>query len=203
MLKISPKRVAGALAVVVAASLVAIALVAIPSMIHRDRNAALRKTLDLVPGSLLHARNFHWTQMKGDHKQWELSAREASYSDDKTALKLREPDLLMVLDDGKTLILHAASAELKLNGKHIDEARLNGGLELKYGDIELSTAEATFVPDSDVLQASGPVEIRSPGFTVSGVGLEAHPRARRFSLQHQVRTELRKGATTGAGSTKS
>jgi len=145
MFKISPKRAAGALAAVGAASLVAIALVAIPSMIHRDRNEALRKTLDLVPGALLHARNFHWTQMKGDRKQWELSAREASYSDDKTTLKLREPDLLMVLEDGKTLMLHAASAELKLNGKHIDEARLNGGLELKYGDIELSTADATFV----------------------------------------------------------
>ena len=203
MFKISPKRVAGALAAVVAVSLVAIALVAVPAMIHRDRSEALRKTLGLVPGSLLHARNFHWTQMKGDHKQWELSAREASYSADKTTLKLREPDLLMVLEDGKTVMLHAASAELKLNGKHIDEARLNGGLELKYGDIELNTAEATFVPDSDMLQASGPVEIRSPGFTVSGVGLEAHPRARRFSLQNQVRTELKKGATTGAGSTKS
>src|SRR3990172_9023506 len=90
MFKISPRRAAGALAAVGAASLVAIALVAIPSMIHRDRNEALRKTLDLVPGALLHARNFHWTQMKGDRKQWELSAREASYSDDKTTLKLRE-----------------------------------------------------------------------------------------------------------------
>jgi len=59
MFKISPKRVAGALAAVVAVSLVAIALVAVPAMIHRDRSEALRKTLGLVPGSLLHARNFH------------------------------------------------------------------------------------------------------------------------------------------------
>ncbi len=188
---------------VVAASLAAIALVAVPKMIHGDPNAALRKTLDMVPGSLLHASNFHWTQMKGDRKQWELWAREASYSDDKTGLRLREPDLLMELDDGKILKLHAASADLKMNGKHIDEARLNGGFEMKYDDIEISMAEATFVPDRDVLLASGPVEIRSPGFTVNGIGLEAHPKARRFALQRQVRTELRKEAPTGAGSTKS
>ncbi len=186
-----------------AASLVAIALVAVPKMIHGDRNAALRKSLDMVPGSLLHASNFHWTQMKGDRKQWELWAREASYSDDKTALRLREPNLLMVLDDGKVVKLSAAGADLKMNGKHIDEARLNGGLEMKYDDIEISMTEATFVPDRDLLQASGPVEIRSPGFTVNGVGLEAHPKAQRFALQHQVRTELKKGATIGAGSTKS
>ncbi len=200
MLKISPKMVAGTLAVVGAASLVAIAVVAIPKMIHGDPNAALRKTLDMVPGSLLHASNFHWTQMKGDRKQWELWAREASYSDDKTVLKLREPDLLMELDDGKIVKLHSATADLKMNGKHIEEAWLKGGLKIKYEDVEISMTEATFMPDRDVLQTSGPVEIQSPGFTVNGVGLEGHPKARRFALQHQVSTELRKGTTTSAGS---
>jgi LPS export ABC transporter protein LptC len=198
----SPRRVAAALAAVGAATLLMIALFSVRAVIHRDRGRALRRALDLVPGTLLHARNFHWTQMKGDRKLWELNAGEASYSNDKTSLKLREPELSMVLDDGKTLMLHAAMAELKLTGNHINQAQLSGGLDLTYGDIALSTAEATFWPDRDMIQAPGPVQVRSPGFNVTGVGLEAHPRARLFALQHEVRTEIKREAS-GARSKKS
>ncbi len=187
----SPRRVAAVLAAAGVISLIVIALIAVPAIRRHAQDRALRRTLDLVPGVLLHARGFHWTQMKGDRKQWELSAREASYSNDKTSLKLRQPELLMVLDDGKTLLLHAASAELKLSGNHIDQAELGGGLELKYGDVALSTTAATFVPDRDLLEAPGPVEVRSPDFDVSGIGLEAHPRARLFEVQSQVSTRLK------------
>ena len=193
---------AAALAAVGAATLLVIALLSVRAVIHRDRGRALRKALDLVPGTLLHARNFHWTQMKGDRKLWELNAGEASYSNDKTSLKLREPELSMVLDDGKTMMLHAAMAELSLNGNHVNQAHLSGGLDLTYGDVALTTAEATFWPDRDMIQASGPVQVRSPGFNVTGVGLEAHPRARLFALQHEVRTEIKREAS-GGGSKKS
>jgi len=198
----SPKRVAGALAAVGTAALIAIAWFAVPAVIHHNRDRALRRALDLVPGTLLHARNFHWTQMKGDRQQWELNADEAAYSNDKTLLNLRQPELTMVLDDGKTLVLHAASAKLKLTGNHIKEALLTGGLELTYGDLWFATGEATFWPDADTIQAPGPVHVRSPGFDVTGVGMEAHPRARLFALQHQVRTEIKREAS-GAGSKKS
>lgn len=193
---------AAALAAVGAATLLAIAFFSVRAVIHRDRSRTLERALNLVPGALLHARNFHWTQMKGDHKLWELNAGEASYSDDKTSLVLRKPVLRMVAEDGKILLLHAARADLKLNGDHINQAYLSGGLDLTYGDVELITTEATFWPDRDIIQGSGPVQVRMPGFNVTGVGLEAHPRARLFALQHEVRTEIKREAN-GAGSKKS
>ncbi len=202
MAKMSPRRVAAALAAVGAATLLAIAWFSVRAVIHRDRGGALKRALDLVPGALLHARNFHWTQMKGEHKLWELNAAEASYSNDKTSLELRKPVLTMVLDDGKVLLLHAARADLTLNGDHINQAHLSGGLDLNYGDVELTTTEATFWPDRDMIQGSGPVQVRMPGFDVTGVGLEGHPRARLFALQHEVSTEIKREAR-GAGSKKS
>jgi len=198
----SPRRVSAALAAVGAAALLAITFFSVRAVIHRDRGKALRRALDLVPGAMLHARNFHWTQMKGDRKLWELNAGEASYSNDKTSLELRKPVLTMVLDDGKILLLHAAKADLKLNGNSINQAYLSGGLDLIYGDTELTTAEATFWPDRDMIQGPGPVKVRMPGLNVTGVGLEAHPQARLFALQHEVRTEIKREAS-GAGSKKS
>jgi len=198
----SPRRVAAGLAVIGAATLLVIALFSVRAVIHRDRNKALRKALDLVPGALLHARDFHWTQMKGGHKLWELNAGEAAYSNDKTMLTLKQPQLTMIMDDGKSLQLHAAKAALQLNGNHITKAHLIGGLDLIYGEVELKTDEATFWPDQDMIRGSGPVQVRMPGFDITGVGLEAHPRARMFALQHDVRTEIKREAGRG-GSNKS
>jgi LPS export ABC transporter protein LptC len=202
MAKMSPRRVAAALAIMGAATLAVLGFFSVRAVIHRDSKKALRQALDLVPGALLHAHNFHWTQRKGDHKAWELNASEASYSNDKTSLVLNNPVLSMVTEDGKTLLLHAARADLKLKGDHIDQAYLSGGLDLTYGDVNLTTTEATFWPDRDMIQGAGPVKVRMPGFDVTGVGLEAHPQARLFALQHEVRTEIKREAK-GAGSKKS
>jgi LPS export ABC transporter protein LptC len=199
----SPRRVAAALAVVGAATLLGIALVSIRAVIREDPAKALKYGLDLVPGALLHARNFHWTQMKGNHKLWELNAGEAAYSKDKTALILKKPELTMVLDDGKTFLLHAAQAELQLNGNHINQAHLTGGLDLTYGDVQIKTNEATFWPDRDMIQGSGPVQVHMTDLDVSGVGLEAHPRARLFALRHDVSTEIKREAARGGSKTSS
>ncbi|HTY56987.1 MAG TPA: LPS export ABC transporter periplasmic protein LptC [Candidatus Binataceae bacterium] len=198
----SPRRVAAVLAAVGAAILAVVALYSVRAVIHHDRGKLLSKGLDLVPGSLLHVRNFHWTQMKGDHKQWELNAGEAAYSDDKTVLNLKKPVLTMILDDGKSFELHADHAELKLNGNHINQAHLTGGLDLNYGEVEIKTDEATFWPDRDMVQTSGAVQVHMPDLEVSGVGMEAHPRARLFALQHDVHTEIKRETVRG-GTNKS
>ena len=56
-----------------------------------------------MPNALLHAHNLKWTQMSGGLSQWHLSAREASYSHDKTSLVLTDAELSMVSKDGKNV----------------------------------------------------------------------------------------------------
>src|SRR5207249_5584959 len=78
--RMSPKRAARLLAGAGVAALAIIAVVGVVVIRGHQRQQILRQGLALVPGSLLHAKNFHWTQMKGDEKQWELVAGDASYS---------------------------------------------------------------------------------------------------------------------------
>jgi lipopolysaccharide export system protein LptC len=65
---------------------------------------------------------------------------------------------------------------------------LSGGLRINYGDYVLTTDEATFAPDKDLVNAPGQVEVDGQGLTVTGVGLTGHPNERSFSLLSQTNT---------------
>jgi LPS export ABC transporter protein LptC len=195
----SPRQIAKTLAGIGIAALTVIVIAAVWIIKSRElERALLAKSISVEPGSLLHAKNFHWTQMKGNKEQWQLVASEASYGEDRSSLTLEDPKLTMVLDDGKPVSAQAHRVYLKVTGQHVNRAEFSGGLVLNYGDMKLNTDGGTFLPDSDLLEADGPVLISGNGFKVSAVGLEARPRARTFTLKHQVVTDFTAGAVRAA-----
>ena len=186
----SPRRVARVLALLGAIALMAIVAVTVRVVNERSAQQKLQTVAATVPGALLHAHNFHWTQLRGDQSQWVLKAKDASYSNDKTSILLLEPRLSMTAQDGKHLSLSAAQAILKVRGNHISRADMSGGLTIDYGDFVVMTGQAIFFPDSDQVQAPGAVRINGPGINVAGTGLSGHPRERVFQLLNQVTTVI-------------
>lgn len=190
----SPKRIARALGAVGAVALCVIVIVTVRVVRHRSVRRAFENAAGLLPDSLLHAHNFHWTQMKGSQNQWVLKAKDASYAADKTSLVLSGVDLAMTTaTDGKRFELVADHALLHLNGNHISTANLDGGIVVHYGDYVISTEKAIFAPDTDQLTAPGAVKIEGQGLTLTGVGLSGHPKAEVFQLLNQVSTEITPG----------
>ena len=186
----SPRRIARVLASVGAVALVAIVVVTVWVVRNRKDVKVLTNAAGLLPGALLHARNFHWTQMKGDQSQWILQAKDASYAADKTSMVLKGADLSMISKDGKKVELVAPLATLQMEGNHIGRADLSGGLTVHYGDFVLTTDQAIFAPDDDELQAPGAVRIEGQGLTVTGVGLRGHPKEEEFQLLNEVSTRI-------------
>jgi LPS export ABC transporter protein LptC len=184
----SPRRVAKAMGLFGAAALAAVLVVAVWVVRHRAPVTTLQQMANVVPGALLHARNLKWTQMSGGQSQWHLSARDASYSRDKTSLVLTDAELSMVSKDGKNVEVSAPRAEISVTGNHINQAHLSGGLRINYGDFVLKTDEATFTPDQDIVNAPGEVTVQGQGLTVRGVGMTGHPNERNFSLLSQTNT---------------
>jgi LPS export ABC transporter protein LptC len=185
----SPRRIAKLLAGVGAIALAL--LLAVTAVVVRHRAAGSKLAVavtGVIPGTLLHAHNFHWTQIKGSQNKWVLQAKDATYSNDKTSIVLIEPQLSMVAQDGQRVELTANLAKLKLSGNHITQANLSGGLVMHYGNFVLTTAEASFMPDGDRLEADGPVKIESPDLIVTGIGLSGHPNTQSFELHKQVNT---------------
>lgn len=185
------------------ASLIAVLVIVVAAVwvVHsRDREQRLlARSVKLVPGSLLHAHNFHWTQMKGDKRQWQLRAREADYGADRKSARLKDATLTMTLPDGKRLMARADRVLLKLSGSHVTQANFSGSLALDYDGMKLMTTSAVFVPDKDELDAPGRVHIIGQDFQISGVGLVAHPRAQTMTLKAQVDTELVANRHAAAG----
>ncbi len=144
----------------------------------------------LIPGSFLHAHNFHWTQIKGGEQQWVLTARDANYSNDKTSLVLDEPVISMVSSDGKPVTIQAPKADLKLDRNQVKRAHMSGGTQIHYGDFVLTTDEATFLPDADQVDAPGLVTIVGEGIKVTGIGMTGHTKTRQFELRKQVSTDI-------------
>jgi LPS export ABC transporter protein LptC len=186
----SPRRIARLLALLGTFALLIILVVTVMVVRQRSAQQKLQSVAAIVPGALLHAHNFNWTQMRGDQSQWVLKANDASYSNDKTSILLLEPQLSMTAKDGKHVYLAAARALLTVNGNHISRAEMSGGLKVDYGDFVLKTESATFLPDNDQLHASGAVKISGPGLDVAGVGLSGHPKAQTFQLLKEVKTVI-------------
>jgi LPS export ABC transporter protein LptC len=186
----SPRRIAKALAGFGGVALFVLLLVTVLVVRHRAGTQALQAAVAVVPGTLLHAHNFHWTQMKAGERQWVLNATDAAYSNDKTSLKLINADLSMTSNDGKPVNVKAPQAVLFLKGNHVTRADLSGGTTIHYGDFVLTTNAATFLPDDDHVEAAGSVTIEGDGVQVTGVGLTGNPKTRVFELHDQVVTHI-------------
>ena len=184
----SPRQIAKALAGFGAVALIVLLVATIWIVRHRSATQVLQTTAGLVPGTLLRAHNFHWTQMKSGERQWVLTAGEADYSADKTTLKLTDAVVTMVSSDGKPVVVNSPHADLTLNGNHVTRAYLTGGTVIHFGDYVLSTDSATFMPDDDQVDAPGLVTVVGDGLKVTGIGLSGHPKTRVFQLQTQVET---------------
>ena len=108
----SPRQIAKALAGFGAIALVVLLVATVWIVRHRSATQVLQTAAGLVPGTLLRAHNFHWTQMKAGERQWVLTAGEADYSADKTMLKLTDAVVTMVSSDGKPVVVNAPQADL-------------------------------------------------------------------------------------------
>jgi LPS export ABC transporter protein LptC len=189
-LNLSPRRIAKFLAGFGAIALVVLLVATVWIVRHRSATQVLQTAAGLVPGTLLRAHNFHWTQMKAGERQWVLTAGEADYSADKTTLKLTDAVVTMVSSDGKPVVVNSPHADLTMNGNHVTKAYLTGGTVIHFGDYVLSTDSATFMPDDDRVEAPGLVTVIGDGLKVTGVGLSGHPKTRVFDLHTQVQTEV-------------
>lgn len=186
----SPRRIAKALAGFGLVAVIALIAVTVWVVRHRTDARVLQTVADIVPGALLHAHNFHWTQMKSGDRQWVLTAAEASYSNDRHSLTLKDAKVEMTATDGKSVAASAPLAVMSLDGNHVKLATLSGGTTIQYGDFVLTTDSATFKPDEDEVEAAGLVTVIGQGMKVTGMGLTGHPKARIFQLRDQVNTQF-------------
>ena len=185
-----PRQIAKALGAFGAVALIALVGVTVYVVHNHAAVPLITKVAGMMPGSLYHVHNFHWTQMKGSEQQWILTARDANYPADKTSIILDDPVVKLVSKDGKPVTVQAPRAVLQLDGNKVKRASLTGGTTIHYGDFILTTDEASFEPDADQVDAPGFVTIEGEGIKVTGTGMTGHTKTRQFELLKEVTTNI-------------
>ena len=186
----SPRGIAKALAGVGISALLVVALMTLRAVYRRSSAAGLQRVAGMVPGSLLHAHNFHWTEMKGSQKEWVLTASDASYSADRKSISLVDARLTTVAQDGHETSVIAPKALIKVDGNTMQSADMTGGIIVHYGEFVLATENATFDPQNDRIAAPGEVTVLGRGLKVTGIGLTGSPKRQVFTLGERVTTHI-------------
>ncbi len=197
-----PRQIAKALGAFGAVALIALVGVTIYVVHNHATVPLITKVAGMMPGSLYHVHNFHWTQMKAGEQQWILTARDANYAGDRTSILLDDPVVKLVSKDGKPVTVEAPKAVLQLDGNKVKRASLTGGTRIHYGDFVLTTDEASFEPDADQVDAPGFVTIEGEGIKVTGTGMTGHTKTRQFELLKEVTTNIAPRHPNSANSKK-
>lgn len=190
-------RLRAGLLVVVAISLVGIGYQVWRNVAERAPRSLEELGVQLLPQVAQHIRNFRRVKVKGGRMEWEITASDGQYFEERNEVVVRDPEVSFYEEDGRRRgRLTGAEGRLVLHeqGKEIDSLVLTGDVVVWIDELELRTGEATYDRASDRISAPGAVSITGRELDVHGVGMEVDVEPQRIRLLDQVRTVLRSDA---------
>lgn len=190
-------RLRAGLLVVVAISLVGIGYQVWRNVAERAPRSLEELGVKLLPQVAQHIRNFRRVKVKGGRMEWEITASDGQYYEERNEVVVRDPEVNFYEQDGRRRgRLTGSEGRLVLHeeGKEIDSVILTGSVVVWIDDLELRTDEATYDRASDRISAPGPVSIVGREIDVHGVGMEVDVAPQRIRLLDDVRTVLRNDA---------
>jgi LPS export ABC transporter protein LptC len=145
--------------------------------------------LDLLPAVAQRIQNFRRVKMKGGRKQWEVAAREAQYLEDENQIVVREPEVSFYLEDADGVVaLSGTTGRLVLNGREMERAELEGGIEVRFKRYVVRTDRAVYRRADGTVVSPSPVSVAGDGLTLSGARMTVDMDAQRVELQGGVET---------------
>ncbi|MGD9763749.1 MAG: LPS export ABC transporter periplasmic protein LptC [Candidatus Binatia bacterium] len=146
---------------------------------------------DVLPGVAQRIQNFHRVKVEQGRKVWEIRAREAQYREGDATVIVRDPLVLLVLEDGRELSLRGASGTVFLDGRELKRVEMDGEIVVQVDDYTLATDRATYEAERDVVVAPGTVRITGTGLELQGQRMEIEVGAQRLHLTAGVHMTLR------------
>ncbi len=155
---------------------------------------ALRTSaLDFLPEVAQRIQNFRRVKMQGDHKVWEVAAREAQYFEDDQQIVVREPEVSFYLKgDQGSVSLRGNEGKIYLSGREMQRVDLQGEIELRFRDYLVKTAQATYAQDADTVVTPS-VAITGDGLALHGSRMTVDVGTQRLLVEGDVETVLKRG----------
>jgi LPS export ABC transporter protein LptC len=149
-----------------------------------------------LPQIVQRIRNFHRVVTRDGKKLLELSAAEASYFKDDTAVIVISPRIIFFENGEEFATLSSDQARLYIEGNEVNAAEMQGTVDVRLEQFRLTAEDMTFETTQRLLLSQGFVEIESPEIKLSGTGFTLYLAEKRLNLASDVKVRVSKAPVT-------
>jgi len=154
--------------------------------------------IELLPEVAQRIQNFRRVKMEGDRMAWEVAASEARYFEEDDAIVVTGPKVSFYLKEGDSVIsVSGASGRIVLNGREMDRAELEGGIEVRFRDYLVQTERAVYDRELGTVVSPQSVSVSSEGLTLTGGAMTVEMETQRMRLDGAVETVFRDSGGKG------
>ena len=148
------------------------------------------KALNYLPESALHIKDFRRSKVENGRKVWEVSGEEADYYKDQKEAVIKRPRFTYYDRNGVAAETAGEVARMFLGDNELEKLQIEGGIQVKYQDYVLKSAEAIYLPGQQRILLPKRTTVVGGGFEVEGSSMEVELESRIIRLLERVKTKI-------------
>ncbi len=145
----------------------------------------------VIPELLQRIRDFHRVVTRRGEKILEISAREASYYRDRSAIEIIEPSLVFFHQGERVGAIQAEKGTLVIENTELASADLAGRVRLELTKFAITADSMRYDRRQEQIQARGVTEVRSPELELKGRDMLFDLRAQKLTVDSGVSMQLK------------
>jgi LPS export ABC transporter protein LptC len=144
---------------------------------------------DVLPDTDQRMQNFHRAKIRDGKKVWEVTARQARYTEESSIIIVESPDVTLYLKDGNPVALRCQEGRIYLDDhQEVSSMELTGNVEVRVNDLVITTTTAMYKQEGNTLSSSAPLRIVGRGLEAEGQGYTVDITEKRLNLHADVNT---------------
>jgi LPS export ABC transporter protein LptC len=148
------------------------------------------KTLDYLPESALHIKDFRRAKVEDGRKIWELLGDEANYFKEQKEAVIKNPKFYYYDAKGETAETTGATAHLFFNERELEKMQLQGGIQVSYQGYVLKSEEAIYVPAEQRIVLPSRAMVTGNGLELEGSSMEVELETKKLRLLQNVKSRI-------------
>lgn len=152
-----------------------------------------RGLLQFTPGVPLQVRSFHRSMVRDGRKEWEIRGAEATYYKTEERIEIRRPRLVFHREDGRTLEARGREGNVFLPGGHLEQAVLNGAVDMAYPGARFRTDRLVYHHRDDRVDCPARVWAMVDGVEFEGESMTYSLSNETLEVLGKVRTTIHAG----------
>jgi LPS export ABC transporter protein LptC len=157
--------------------------------LEEDRRKKLAE--DIVPEVTQRMQQFRRAKVRDGKKVWEIAAAQARYLEEDRVIIVEHPDVTLYAKDESPIALRCQEGRVHLTDQEeISTMELTGEVEVRVNDFLITTPNAVYDQEHDLISSPAALRIVGHGLEVEGRDYTVVVSDKRLNLKADVRTTI-------------